>query len=264
MKVLTIYDGSLHSKTALHYGIEKVEEENGELIVLFVFQSSLYIDYDGSPRAQKAARAEMDQQVRDVEKIIKETGSQAKIRIMTEEGEPEKELLHTAQSERADLILAPPRYKAIARTSPCPAYFIPGTILVPVDSSDMLMEKVDNIVAEAKRTGSKIMILGVVPVHLYGIEETKELELVRKNTSISVKKMKKALSDRGIETDELIRAGYPYEEILKAADDLSASLIMLPSGGTAPSELTKAAAILLDEPAELKRPIYLLHAAGAY
>ena len=161
MRIITLYDGSLHSKTALHYGLEKAEKQNGELIVLFVFQNSLYVDYDGGLMAQKAARAEMDHHIRDVEKITKETGSQAKVRIMTEEGEPEQELLHAAQSEEADLILAPVRYKAIAKASPCPAYFIPGTILVPVDSSDMLMEKVEEIVTEAKRTGSKILVLGV-------------------------------------------------------------------------------------------------------
>lgn len=261
MRILTLHDGSLHARTALLYGIEKASCPGDELIVLFVFQSSLYIDYDGGLMAQKAARSDMERSKREVEQIAEERGVRGKLRILTEEGEPDKELLRIARAEGVELVLAPSRFRPIAGKAPCPVFFLPGVILVPVDASDMLMDKIDDITTEARRTGSKIMILGVVPVHLYGVEETRELEQVRKNTSASMKKMKKALDGRGIETVERIRAGYPYEEIMKAAEEFSVSLIMLPSGGAAPSELTKAAAILLDEPAGLKRPIYLMPAA---
>ena len=50
-------------------------------------------------------------------------------------------------------------------------------------------------------------------------------------------------------------AGYPDEEILKAAEEFAVSLIMLPTGGKTPSELTKAAAILLEEPERIRRPV---------
>ena len=57
MKILMIYDGTLQSKTALTYGIGKVRERGGELIVLQVFQSSLFVDYDAGPMAEERARA---------------------------------------------------------------------------------------------------------------------------------------------------------------------------------------------------------------
>jgi len=40
------------------------------------------------------------------------------------------------------------------------------------------------------------------------------------------------------------------------------SLILLPSGGTTPSELSKAAAILLDENEQVQWPVSLLPAGG--
>jgi nucleotide-binding universal stress UspA family protein len=140
---------------------------------------------------------------------------------------------------------------------------MPGTILVPVDNSDALTADLDDIVKEAKTTGSKVLLLGMIPVHLYGTEEKNELEQVKTSTAASVRKIKKALGGQGIEASEIIRSGYPDEEILKVADEYAASLIMLPAGGKTPSELTKAAAILLDEPERVKKPVFLMHPAEA-
>jgi nucleotide-binding universal stress UspA family protein len=264
VKIIMLYDGSLHAKSALQYGIDKASETGGELVVLSVFHRDLFIDYEGGLMAQDAARAENERHLLEVKNMISESRSPASIRVIEEEGDPEKELLRLAASERSDLLLATPRYRNIAKKSPCPVYVIPGTIMIPVDNTDALMGKVDEIVKEARRTASNVLVLGVVPIHLYGIEEKQELELVRKNTSRSMQKMREALSAQGIEAREEIRSGFPYEEILKAADEFSVSLIMLPTGGTTPSELTKAAAILLDEPAGLKRPVYLMHTADAF
>ena len=93
MKVLTIFDGTLQAKTALRYGIGKVKEKGGELIVLHVFQSSLFIDYDAGPMAEEIARAEAKGHRLDALNIIRETGQNVPIRIVTLEGDPEEELL---------------------------------------------------------------------------------------------------------------------------------------------------------------------------
>jgi nucleotide-binding universal stress UspA family protein len=259
MKVLTIYDGTIQSQTALHYGIGKVKEKGGELVVLHVFHGALFIDYGAGPRAEEIARAEAKQHVLDAENIIREAGKSVPIHMVTEEGDPEQELLRVADAEKADLILATPRYKAITKKAYCPVYVIPGTILVPVDNSETLNAELGDIVSEAKATGSKVMLLGVVPVHLYGIEEKRELDTVRKTTAASVRKIKKALNDQNVAAEDIIRAGYPDEEILKAADEYAVSLIMLPAGGKTPSELAKAAAILLEEPERVKRPVFIMH-----
>jgi nucleotide-binding universal stress UspA family protein len=263
MKILTIYDGTLQSKTALHYGINKARETDGEVVVLQVFQSSLFIDYGAGPVAEELARVEWAQHARDAEKIIDEEGSGVLIRLQSEEGDPEQELLRCAMLEHPDLILATPRYKGVTKTVPCPVYIMPGTILVPVDNSDAALTGLDKIIGEAKATGSKILLLGIVSIHLYSAAEAKELEEVRSSTVATMKKIKKALAGQKIEASEIVRSGYPDEEILKAAGEYAASLIILPGGGKTPSELTKAAAILLDEPESIKLPIYLLQAAEA-
>jgi nucleotide-binding universal stress UspA family protein len=262
MKIITIYDGTIQAKTALNYGIEKIREKGGELIVLQVFQSSLFLDYGAGPRAEELARAEVTRYKLEAEKIIRESGQTVAFRMVIEEGDPDRELLRVAEREHADLVLATPRYKRVSKSAPCPVYIMPGAILVPVDNSGAIMKDLDMIIREAKATGSRVLVMGVVPIHLYSKEETKELEELRKSTEASVTMIRQALSARGAETSGVIRSGYPDEEILKASDEYSASMIMLPEGGKTPSELAKAAAMLLDEQAGVRMPILLLPAGA--
>ena len=261
MKILTLYDGTIQSKMALQYGLSKAREKCGEVILLQVFQSGLFVDYDAGPRAEEIARAEAKRHLKDAETIIQEKGQGVAVRIISEEGDPEEELLHATMTEHADLVLASPRYKAVAKKAPCPVYIMPGTILVPVDNSETILADKENIIQEARATGSNILLMGVVPVHLYSPAEKQELEQVKKGTAATVRRIKNALSEQGVDVSEIIRSGYPDEEILKTAEEYSVSLIMLPAGGKTPSELTKAAAILLDEPERLHMPVQLLQEA---
>lgn len=264
MKILALYDGTLQSKKVLRYGLQKAKAVNGELVLLQVFQSSQFIDYGAGPQAEEIARAEAAKHRRDAETIINEAGSHdLRVRVLSEEGDAIEEALRFIANEKVDLLLASPRYKAIAKKASCPVLVMPGVILVPVDNSDLLFADRSDIIAEARATGSKIMLLGIVPVHLYNAAEKKELEQVNKGTAAMLERLKKALSEQGVEVSEAIRSGYPDEEILKAASEHSVSLIMLPAGGKTPSELTKAASILLDEPERMHMPIQLMRTADA-
>jgi nucleotide-binding universal stress UspA family protein len=263
MKIVTIYDGTIHSKTTLRYGIKRAKKEDGEVVVLHVFQKSLFIDYDAGPMAEAVARAEIKRHLQDAENIIHETGQDVSVNIISVEGDPVEEVLRVSEAEQAELILASPRYKAIVRKASCPVYIMPGTILVPIGSSDISPANREDIVEETKAAGSKILLLGVIPVHLYSAAEKAELEQVRKRTTATLKKIKSALTKEGVEVSEVIKSGYPDEEILKAAEEYSVSLIMLPAGGKTPSELNKAAAILLDEPERVRMPIKLMQVAEA-
>jgi nucleotide-binding universal stress UspA family protein len=265
MKILTIYDGTIQSKTALRYGIKKAKKEGGEVIVLHIFQNSLFIDYDAGPKAEEVARVEAKKHLQDAEKIIREISQDVSVKIVSVEGDPVEEALRVSRDEHAGLILASPRYKAIVKKASCPApvYIMPGSILVPIDSSDMPAANKENIINEARATGSKVLLLGIVPVHVYSAGEKAELEQVRKWTTAAVKKIKMTLTKEGVEVSEGIKSGYPDEEILKAADEYSVSLIMLPAGGKTPSELTKAASIILDEPERICMPVLLMGEAGA-
>ncbi|MDD1751134.1 MAG: universal stress protein [Methanothrix sp.] len=261
MKIVTIYDGTIQSKTVLRYGIKKAKKENGELVVLHVFQSSLFIDYDAGPKAEEVARAEIKRHLQDAQSIIAETGLDVSVKIISVEGDPVEEVLRISEAEQAELILASPRYKAVVRKASCPVYIMPGTILVPIGSSDISPDNSEDIVEETKAAGSKILLLGIVPVHLYSAAEKAELEQVRKRTTATLKKIKSALTKEGVEVSEAIKSGYPDEEILKAAEEYSVSLIMLPAGGKTPSELNKAAAILLDETERVRMPIKFMQVA---
>jgi nucleotide-binding universal stress UspA family protein len=263
MKIVTIYDGTIQSKTALRYGIKKAKKEHGEVVVLHVFQNSLFIDYDAGPQAETAARAELKRHLQDAENLIHETGQDVSVKTISVEGDPVEEVLCVSEAEQAELILASPRYKAIVRKASCPVYLMPGTILVPIGSSDVSPANREDIVEETKAAGSKILLLGIVPVHLYSAAEKDELEQVRKRTAAMLKKVKSALTKEGVEVSEAVKAGYPDEEILKAAEEYSVSLIMLPAGGKTPSELNKAAAILLDEPERVRMPIKLMQVVEA-
>jgi len=261
MKILIAYDGTLHAKKALRYGIEKIKESGGDMTVLQVFDRSQFAEY--GPRAEELARAEVSQQLEEARSIISTSGSADHVHIAVEEGEALGTIEVRAAAERPGLVLLPPRYQAIASKLSCPSMVIPGTIMVPVDRTGSMAESLDSIAREASATGSRVLLLGVVPVHLYSKEEKKELERVTKETTAALKQLKKALETMNIDVRELSRPGYPDEEILKAAGEFAVSLILLPSGSTTPSELSKAAAILLDDSDKLKWPVFLLPPASA-
>lgn len=208
------------------------------------------------PRAAKRRAIE-----REAEAIITSTGAGDRVRFLREEGDAVEIALRIAGREEVDLILCSPRYRRLSEQAGCPVYVIPGAILVPVDSAYAASAGREAISAEARLTSSKVVVLGIVPIHLYSSTERAEIELVRKRTAEAVKQVRMLLEEQGIDVQEVIRSGYPDEEILKAADAFSISLIMLPVGGKTPSELTKAAAILLEEPQRVKRPVYLLQPA---
>jgi len=264
MKILVAYDGTIHAKKALKYGLQKLESSGGDMIVLQVFDSSLFVDYEAGPRAEAMARLEAGRQLEEARKIVSESAAaDLAVTLIVEEGKALDMIAGQAAAYRPDLVLAPPRYKDIGALLTCPVTIVPGTILVPVDNTGSPTANIDRIVLEALATGSKVLVLGVVPVHLYSMEERKELERVKKETASAVKELKKALLAKEVEAVDAIRSGYPDEEILKAASDSAVSLILMPSGSTTPSELSKAAAILMDETERLKWPVFLLPPAEA-
>jgi len=262
MKILVAYDGTLHAKKALRYGIQKLLGSGGDLTVLQVFDRSMFVDYDAGPRAEAMARSESVRQLEEAKKIVNESSADGPVKFITVDGNALEKISGQVALDQPDLVLAPPRYKEIAASLSCPVTIVPGTILVPVDNTGSPTANIDRVVHEAAATGSKVLVLGIVPVHLYSREERKELERIKKQTTSAVKELKKAISARGIETLEAVRSGYPDEEILKAAGEHAASLILLPSGSTTPSELSKAAAILMDDTERLKWPVFLLPPAA--
>lgn len=262
MKILLAYDGTVHAKTALRYGLKKAGGMNGDLILLQVFDRSAFIDYDAGPRAEALARSEAAQRLDEARKIVEEgpVSPVHAFRTITEEGDPEQVIIQYAEIERPDLLLVPPRYKTVRRSLSCPVCVVPGVILVPVDNNISPLQNIERLQEEAESAKSSVLLLGIVPVHLYSREEKKELNTVEKETRARLDAFEKALGVHGIETRKLVRSGYPDEEILKTAEEQDVSIILIPSAGDAPSELNKAAAIILDENEGKKSPVLVLSA----
>lgn len=262
MKVLVAYDGTLHAKTALKYGLRKVREAGGDLTVLHVFNRNMFIHYEAIPQAEDIARKESARHVEEAEKIIKQQGNGMKAGIVVQDGNPEKEIVAYAKAENIDIILSPRRFRSIIRRSPCPVSFIPGEILIPIDNKDDVITEIDQIAEEAALTVSRVVLLGIVPVHIYSRWERTELDLVKRETSEALMAVGKMLTDHGIENRQILRSGYPDEEIIRAADECTLSMIMYLSGNRRPSELNKAVHIILDEPRRLRAPLLSRPATG--
>ena len=115
MKVLVAYDGTLQSKEALRYGMEKVREKGGEVLALHVFNNSMFIDYEASPEAIEVARRESSAHVEAAKLLIREEGNGVKTGVFVGEGDPEDEVIRFASERNVDLLLCPPRYKSVIR-----------------------------------------------------------------------------------------------------------------------------------------------------
>jgi hypothetical protein len=263
MKILVVYDGTLHAKKALRFGLKKTREASGDITVLQVFDPRMFIDYDAGPQAEVMARKEAAQGLAEARQIISEQAADLSVRVISDEGDVEQKVREYVEAEHPGLVLAPARFKDLAKILSCPLTLVPGTILAPMDNTGSPVANVDRIVSEAVSTGSRVVLLGVVPVHLYSKGEKAELELVRTAITAAVTKMKKQLIEKGIAVSEIVRSGYPDEEILRVAGEQAVSLILLPSGSTVPSELSKATAIILEESERLKWPVFLLPPAEA-
>lgn len=113
MKIMVAYDGTLQAKEALVYGMQKAREKGGEVIALQVFNSPLFMDYDGALSTRDAAKAEAGRFLAEAKTIIREKGAGVKASVFSGEGDPEEMVIGFAKSEKVDVLLCPPRYKNI-------------------------------------------------------------------------------------------------------------------------------------------------------
>jgi len=262
MKILVAYDGSMHAKSALRYGIGKVRDKGGELLAVHVFNSGLFIDYNAGPWALETAKKESAKLSEEARNIIAEAGGSVRARVVELDGHPEEETLSFAAEKGVDLIIATPKQKAMLRKAPCPVSIVPGTILVPVDNTESYLTSLETVQKEAAATGSEVILLGVVPEHLFSNSERSLVEKIRKETENVLKDAKKAFREKGLEVEGVLRSGYPDEEILKVAEQNLITMIIVPESGDQKSELAKAASIILDEPGKYKNPLVLVPAQG--
>lgn len=255
MKLLIAYDGTLNAKNALRYGLDKLKTEGGSAVVLHLFHSAMFVDYGAGPNAESMARAESARRLAEAKRIVEEAGGGLWVRFEEGDGEPGEEILGYSEEVCFNAILAPAKYGSVAERAACPVVTFPGTVLAPVDSTGYTGDAAVRIAAEAKATGSRVVVLGVVPVHMYAASEADELKRVESGTRACVKGLAKALGAGGVETVEAMRSGYPDEEILRAMDEFRVSMVVIPSAADSPSEVSKATSMIREEEGKAGRLI---------
>jgi nucleotide-binding universal stress UspA family protein len=115
MKIMVAYDGTLQSKEALVYGMEKAGQKGGEVVALHVFNSGLFFDYDATPEAEEIARRESAGYLAEAKALIREKGKGVRVSLYTAEGNPEEEVIGFAKANNVDVLLCPPKFKSIIR-----------------------------------------------------------------------------------------------------------------------------------------------------
>ncbi|GAB4389001.1 MAG: hypothetical protein Kow0025_11680 [Thermodesulfovibrionales bacterium] len=113
MKVLVAYDGTLRSREALAYGIEKAAEAGGEVVALHVFDPCLFVGYEAGPGALGRARGEAMARAREAGAMLR--GSGLRHRVIAAEGAPVETTLACAEAGGFDLLVCPPRLRSAAR-----------------------------------------------------------------------------------------------------------------------------------------------------
>lgn len=114
MKIMVAYDGTLQAKEALVYGMNKAREKGGEVLALHVFNKPLFVDYDATPGAETAARAEATRFVEEAKAIIREKSGGVKTNLYSTEGSPAEAVMSFAKDEKVDVLLCPPSFRSIA------------------------------------------------------------------------------------------------------------------------------------------------------
>ncbi len=113
MKIMVAYDGTLQAKEALVYGIKQAREKRGEVVALHVFNPALFIDYDAHLDAEAMARRESARFVEEARELMQQEGSGVRTSLFTAEGDPTDEVVRFARERKVDMLLCPPKFKAI-------------------------------------------------------------------------------------------------------------------------------------------------------
>lgn len=115
MKILVVYDGTLNSKDALRKGIGKAKETGSELLVLQVFNSGMFIDYEITPGETEFIKKEAAGYLEEAKVILKEEGQGLRTGLFTGEGDPGEQIIQFASEKNVDLLLFPAAYRSIVK-----------------------------------------------------------------------------------------------------------------------------------------------------
>ncbi|MGE5237617.1 MAG: universal stress protein [Chloroflexota bacterium] len=254
MKYVVVYDGMPDSKEALRYGLRRARVSAGELRVLCLYDPDAGVDYHEGRDAE--ALRESCRNIDDACQIIEEIGKDLDVRVVPFDEDVIEAAARHGEGEKTDAVIVCPRYRSIRAKVSCPVAIVPGSILVPVDNTGSAQGIVDEVVAEAEATAAPVILLGIIPIHLYSPSEG-AVRQIEKETIAEMHRLRMMLAREGIDVTEMVRKGFPDEEISKVIQERDISIVLV-AGGKKPSELAKAAFMLLNEPDKTTAPVLFL------
>jgi universal stress protein A len=115
-----------------------------------------------------------------------------------------------------------------------PAVLSLKTILVPIDFSKNALQALHFAVPLARQFGAKLALLHVVPIPPYGADmafPAIDLEPPTEHMEAELRKLVRRTLPAELDQVTMVRTGPPHHEIVEAAKELSADLIVLTTHG---------------------------------
>lgn len=116
---------------------------------------------------------------------------------------------------------------------------IPRRVLMGTDFSDYSKEALDDAILLAKQFGAELYLLHVfdVPTYIPGVASVSGPEVFewirtfREEEQKRLESLAEQVRQRGVAVHPILKEGVPFREILKAAKEISADLIVLGTHG---------------------------------
>lgn len=140
-------------------------------------------------------------------------------------------------------------------------------ILYPTDFSSHAEKCVDYILRMKECGIEEVVLLHVIDDHIIkytdemfeeSVDEEKIVNNCQKNSRERMAKLAKRFQDAGIKTRTLIRLGIPFSTILKTADEVDASMVVLGHRGHNLAEELLLGSVAEKVARKSKRPVLLI------
>jgi nucleotide-binding universal stress UspA family protein len=250
-KILVAYDGSQAAKNALAVGAEIAKSEKSWIKVLAVvpgYEGDLALF--GVSKIKETIEGPGRELLAEAKSLAKEYG----VHIFTnlEQGEPFEQIVHVAQDESCDLIImgrsglsqlerelmGGVTARVIGHTDRNVLIVQDESkvdwsrILVATDGSSNSESALEHAISVAKEHNSRITAVSVAQTdeEMIALAPEHIQHLVEKSLKY-LEEVKKRCMENGIAIDTFVREGEPHVQIIKLADEINASIIIMGTHG---------------------------------
>ena len=133
-------------------------------------------------------------------------------------------------------------------------------VLIPTDGSDTAAAAVDRGLSLAAAYGASVTFLFVADV--YAMSTVPESREAREHGREVVDALVERAADEGVEAEGTVRTGFPHEEVLEAASDIGADLVVMSSHGRSGVERFLSGSVTERVVRLSEVPVLTVHAGG--